>query len=81
MTMFQPKATDPKSIERKLTSEFLGRVTKLKKDPEVKRHGDLISGLYERRRWVFVCSEHVHKRFTSEVEVRKHFHSTVHATQ
>lgn len=65
-------------MERKQASEFLSRVNRVKIDPDIKGHGNMVSGLLERKRWTFVCSQHISKRFSSEEEVRKHFNKTAH---
>ena len=76
--MSDQKDVDPKAMERKQASEFLSRVNRMKMDPEIKGHGNMVSGLLERKRWTFVCSQHVSKRFASEEEVRKHFTKIAH---
>jgi hypothetical protein len=79
MIVSSPKNLDPKTAERKEASEFLSRVNKVKVDPMIKGHGNMVSGLLERKRWTFVCSKHVTKRFENEEELRRHFSRAFHS--
>jgi hypothetical protein len=60
------------------TSEFLKRVTQAKNDTAIKPYSDLVSGLFENDRWVFICSQHVAARFSNEEELKDHFKNVAH---
>jgi len=57
---------------------FSKRVEKLKRDPALVLHRELVSGLFEDGHWTFVCSEHRPGRFLDEAEVTQHFLSREH---
>jgi hypothetical protein len=57
------------------TSEFVKRVAQAKLDPAIRPSGDLVSGLFENNRWVFICSQHAEGRFANEEELKGNFRS------
>jgi len=59
--------------------DFLVRVNEAKRDPRVSGHADLISGLFEKSEWRFICAEHQLARFSTEDELFNHFEKVTHS--
>jgi len=62
----------------KKNSEFVKRITLLKVDPAIVGYSDQVSGLFQNGKWMFVCSQHLFARFSSEEELKEHFRMEQH---
>jgi hypothetical protein len=64
--------------ETKNTSDFLKRMKQVKMDPTIIGYSDLISGLFEKDHWMFICKQHISSRFSNDEELKEHFRKAAH---